>query len=216
MQKIKAILFDFDDTLGDRYRYTYRTYANYIEEKAGDADPLLKEAMKQDCLIWDMRGNYVKSFVFQELQKKYGIPLPSEDCSTWWKVHNGQDAVTFPEVRETLLELKKRYKLAILTNGSTYSQMSKIRSAGIEDLFDYILTSEEAGAGKPKTRMFEKALEALQVEKEEALYVGDTFSTDILGAKRAGIPCIWIVPKGRPCDYPIERIEHIKELLERY
>ena len=46
--------------------------------------------------------------------------------------------------------------------------------------------------GKPDPSIFEHALSLLNIEKEQALMVGDNLMTDILGAKRAGIKSVWI------------------------
>ena len=211
---IKAILFDYDDTLGNRELTAYNTYSLLIEEYANTSDEYLKEAMKQDCMIWDQRGNCDKNYVKDRLNEVYNLNLDIEDMWVWWRKNVGQFATNYPEVRETLLKLKEKYLLACLTNGSNQSQYQKLETSNILDCFDYIITSEQAQSFKPDKAMFEYALKALNITNEEAIYIGDTFSADIIGAHNAGIQCIWLAPENRPCKLNIKRISHIKELLE--
>ncbi len=55
-----------------------------------------------------------------------------------------------------------------------------------------ISTPYICNAGKPKTANYKKALKALEVKKDEAIYIGDQLFTDILGANLSGIDCILV------------------------
>ena len=50
---IRAVLFDFDDTLGNREEYAYAFFKDIIEENTDITDPLEKEAVLQDLMLWD-------------------------------------------------------------------------------------------------------------------------------------------------------------------
>ncbi len=98
-----------------------------------------------------------------------------------------------PYVDEVLRELKQRYKLGIITN-TTVSREKQVRMAlkriGLEQYFDVILTSVDAGYDKPDEKIFLKALEALSVQPEEAVMVGNRIGTDIVGANRIGMKTV--------------------------
>jgi putative hydrolase of the HAD superfamily len=68
-------------------------------------------------------------------------------------------------------------------------------AAGLLGYFDVIVDSALAGVEKPDPAIFRPALEALGVPPEEALYVGDLYEVDVLGAEAAGIPAVLLVPK---------------------
>ena len=54
---IKAILFDFDYTLGDREKYAYECYKTILSKHTDTSDPVAFEAVLQDCMIWDQQGD---------------------------------------------------------------------------------------------------------------------------------------------------------------
>ena len=63
--------------------------------------------------------------------------------------------------------------------------------------FDSVVTSEDCRSYKPRKEIFEKALDLMGVDAEEVVHIGDSFSSDVLGAYNAGIDGIWINRKGR-------------------
>ena len=63
---IKAVLFDFDDTLGNRKLYTYDCYYEIVDKLIGIEDEIEKEAVIQDLLLYDMRG-YMRKDMIGEL-----------------------------------------------------------------------------------------------------------------------------------------------------
>lgn len=212
---INTLLFDFDDTLVDRLPGAYDTYSAYIELIAKERADYEKEAIKQDCLLYEAKGNLPKPFVLEKISKKYNLPFEPEKFLDFWNHNVSKHVYPFKEVREILLDFRKQhYKLGCVTNGNNLAQYGKIKQAGILDCFDYIITSEDAKEAKPKATMFNLALKALKAKKENCLFVGDTFSADIYGALACGIKAIWIGDKKRPCNYPIKRIEHIRELKQ--
>lgn len=81
-------------------------------------------------------------------------------------------------------------KRALVTNYTLAPQLRKLVALGIDDRFEAIVTSEEAGADKPDSRVFEGALKKLGVSPARAVMVGDSY-TDIVGAKALGIRTIW-------------------------
>ena len=63
--------------------------------------------------------------------------------------------------------------------------------------FDWIVTSEDCRAYKPRGEMFKKALSLLDLSPGETLHVGDSFSSDVRGASTQGIPVLWINRRGK-------------------
>jgi HAD superfamily hydrolase (TIGR01662 family) len=98
-----------------------------------------------------------------------------------------------PYVDQVLHELKKQYKLGIVSNTTT-SREEHVRIAlkkiGIERNFDVIVTSVDVGYEKPHEKIFLTALRKLGVEPNEAVMVGNRISKDILGANKLGMKSI--------------------------
>lgn len=112
-------------------------------------------------------------------------------------------------------ELKGKYKLLLLTNGSPELQNTKLEiTPELVPYFDKIVISGAFGRGKPDASIFEHALEIMELDKDEVLMVGDNLMTDILGATRAGIQSVWINrhDKERTEVVPTYEITHLEEL----
>jgi len=97
----------------------------------------------------------------------------------------------FPEVDEVLNTLHKAFVLGVITNGPD-TQREKIDTTSLAGYMDVVIISGEVGVGKPEPEIFTKALTSVQVSPREAIYVGDSLTWDIAGAKIAGLYSIWI------------------------
>jgi len=108
------------------------------------------------------------------------------------QLFKGMTFVLFDDVLATLKTLKEqKFILGLLTN-ATKDMVSVHRTLGLEPYLDFIVTSEEVGAGKPRPPMFLAALERAKVSPSEAIYVGDQYKLDVLGARGVGITPILI------------------------
>jgi HAD superfamily hydrolase (TIGR01509 family) len=67
-----------------------------------------------------------------------------------------------------------------------------LEAAGLRDYFDVVVDSGVLGIEKPDPRIFQAALQVLHVAPEEALYVGDLYEVDVLGAQSAGIEAVLV------------------------
>jgi len=214
---IRAILFDFDDTLGNREVYTYKTFEKRLKELNISLDEVEKEALIQHILIMDQFGDVNKNYVRDTVLKTYGIDL-GKDFDAWWKQHQFENVILFQDAIEVLTYLRnKGYKLGIITNGSSYTQNKKLEYTNVLSYVDAKIVSDDVGIAKPDPRIFIQMAEKLGVKAEECAFVGDMFHRDILGAKRAGMRPIWMWSHGfRMCEYPVERISSLSELKNMF
>lgn len=216
-EKIKAVFFDFDDTLGDRDRYAYDCYRDILKENCDIQDPVLFEAVLQDCMLWDEKGNINHNHCKEMLKKKYQIELPCEDFTPYWDARLWKYCVPFPDTVETLTYLEKKYMLGIITNGPSDGQHKKIHQAGLDRFFseESITVSGDYGFAKPDVRLFQAAMDKMHVKPDACVYVGDIFANDVLGAYRAGMHPVWIWTAGeRKCMADIPVIHHISDLMK--
>ena len=122
-----------------------------------------------------------------------------------------------PGARRALRLLRRRFRLAVVTNGYDRVQRARLRAARLFTRFDVVVTSERAGFAKPDPRIVHAALSQLRVPGEQALYVGDDLHTDLGAAVAAGVRFVWIdrglavVPGPRPR----RRVRSLLELAER-
>jgi putative hydrolase of the HAD superfamily len=110
------------------------------------------------------------------------------------------------------------YKVAIIANGDSNSCRNIIKVTGLQDYFDAIIISEEAGIEKPDQEIFNIALAKLGVKAENAVMVGNRIDADIIGANRIGMKSIWFKWNNRYEDKISDQKERpnfiIKELVE--
>lgn len=75
-----------------------------------------------------------------------------------------------------------------------------LAAAGLREFFDVVVDSGLAGVEKPDPRIFRLALEALAVSPDEAIYIGDIYEVDAIGARAAGLQAALVDPDGRHGD----------------
>jgi putative hydrolase of the HAD superfamily len=84
---------------------------------------------------------------------------------------------------------------AVISN-SNGSVQSILEALGLTRHLDFVIDSFEVGVEKPDPRIFRLALEKMGVGAAQAVYVGDLYSIDVLGARAAGLPAILLDPGG--------------------
>jgi HAD superfamily hydrolase (TIGR01549 family) len=101
-------------------------------------------------------------------------------------------------------------KLALVSNlAEPYSRA--IRQHGLDELVDVVVYSFEVGSAKPEARIFEIALERLNVKTEDAVMIGDDATNDVEGAESVGITAYRVEPGGEDGGASLERV--IKGLI---
>jgi HAD superfamily hydrolase (TIGR01509 family) len=100
------------------------------------------------------------------------------------------DFVTpYPGSKEFLVELKKRVRVGLITNGPEVMQRAKLIRMEYLDFFDeqLVITSETVGKSKPDPQIFHYALNKAGISPNEALHIGDSIHHDIQGAIASGV-----------------------------
>ncbi|MFA6064791.1 MAG: HAD family hydrolase [archaeon] len=129
----------------------------------------------------DLRKDFFEEF------KEYDNELLEQEL---YEIYfNRIDHIRFyPEAKQTLIKLRKDgYKIALLSN--TESLMTKVveEKLNLSKLFDLVVLSYETGAIKPDKQAFDYVLKKMKTNPTEALMVGDSLRSDIIGSKNAGM-----------------------------
>ncbi|MFD1737448.1 HAD family hydrolase [Bacillus salitolerans] len=192
------MLFDLDDTLLNRNKAVDKMFSIILEKFYEDVKHSVKNKMLQKFREYDSRcyGNNDKTIVlesiFDEFPAKYR--LSRNDMQDFWNNNFPQCFSIHQNTINIINTIKMHVKVAIITNGSTQRQKAKIMNTNLNSCFDVIIISEEVGISKPDKRIFELALNVLNVQPEEALFVGDDLEKDIDGCQNANIKGIWFNP----------------------
>ena len=213
---IKAILFDFDGTISNRFDNAYYIFKDYFRPFFNTLDDIEYESLLQDLFYYDMNGTVNVELRMEPFKKKYKVDDEFiKVFKDYYYKHMFEYTVLQDDTLDTLKALKGKYKLAILSNGDSASQHAKIDHLNIEDYFDEIIVTGDYGIHKPSKEIFDIAANKLNVKNEECLFIGDVFSTDILGATRANMKPVWIVKDNRPAYfYTGYRIKNLIEILD--
>ena len=213
---MKTIVFDLDNTLIDRQRAFTEMLKDRIELTLPEDKKHLKEQAIQDILMWDDNGTVSRSVSFKKYCDKYEVTcMTSEELSTYWTTISGSVVYLFDDVIDVITYLKKKYRLAILTNGSPISQRRKLESTGILNMFELSVVSGEVGIDKPDPRIFDVMCERMKVKPEDCLYIGDNYVNDVLGARNAGWNAIYLNRLRLASDETqmIDSLEKLKKIL---
>ncbi|PEW01654.1 2-haloalkanoic acid dehalogenase [Bacillus cereus] len=199
MMSYKAMLFDLDDTLLDRDKAVDKLFLFVLEKCYEDVSDTVKNNMLQKFKEYDKREygisdkTIVLESLFNEFAPKYR--LPHNYIQDFWNENFPKCFSIDRNIIHFLNHIKRHFKIGIITNGSTHRQKAKIINTNLNNYFDTIIISEEVGLSKPDKRIFELALNKLNVQPENTLFVGDDLEKDIAGCQNANIKGVWFNPQ---------------------
>ena len=87
-------------------------------------------------------------------------------------------------------------RIYIASNGATINAKGRIASTGLDKYIDYLFISEDMGVTKPDAAFFDICLKRIAEPKSSCIMIGDSLSSDMLGAKNASINSVWFMPSG--------------------
>jgi len=220
---IKVIIFDLDDTLYPERSFVengFKTVAEYVQKKFKVEKKKFFKVLIKD-LEKEGRGH-----TFDTTLRKYNL-YSKELIDRLIKVYrfHKTNIKLYPGVKNLLNSLKRKYKLALITDGLGYVQRNKIKILNLEDFFDFIICTDDYNKGKPSSYSFKKVLEYFNISPKEAIYIGDDPYKDFLGPKKIGIKTARVLQgkykdikkkKEFEADHNISKLIEIKNLLKRY
>lgn len=220
-----AVIFDLDDTLLD-FRQAEEnafTAAHLASGLSCPVDVARTRYQQINRRLWDDFGaglvskEHVVRERFRLLLDEFGSHGERcDEINTVFSSSLADQGCALDGCHSVLEALRAKVRLGIVTNGVHHVQMRRIEQAKIGSFFEVIVTSEEAGVGKPSAQIFEYALTRMGVAASSALYVGDHPHADIVGALGAGLDACWFNPSGAafPHDdcHPTMTIRHLSEL----
>jgi HAD superfamily hydrolase (TIGR01549 family) len=144
-------------------------------------------------------------------------PPVAERLSLAHMSHLASTIMLPPEHMEVLEQLVPRFRLGVVSNfdhGPTARRI--LADHRLIGFFTAIVISDDFGRRKPHPAIFAAALRQLDVAVEDALFIGDSVSDDIIGAHNARLKVVWLNPKHRPLspdvNPPEYEIADLKEL----
>ena len=219
MKNVKAIIFDAYGTLFD-----VNSAAEKCKDKIGDKwEPFsnfwrttqleytwLRSLMKRHKDFWQITEDSLdKSMMTFNID-----PKMKGELLNLYKVLS-----PFQEVPETLKTLKeKKFKLAILSNGTPSLLNELIKSNNLNNLFDDLFSIEQVGIYKPSSKVYDIPIKKYQIEKNEIAFLSAN-TWDVSGGGNYGYQSIWVNRNNNifdNLDYkPNHEIKDLSELLDK-
>jgi len=224
----RYIFIDLDDTILDFGAAEHAAYSETLRRLGIEPTPEVMALYREINLSWwekHERGEVDRDALLVlrhgEFFRALGIARDAEECE---RIYRGLLGVGhwFVEGAEELLEYLsgRGYELFIASNGVADTQYSRIGSAGIGKYFRRIFISEDSGSHKPEKAYFDWCFARIPgFDPARALLIGDSLTSDIRGAKNAGIASCWFNPAGKAAppdltpDYEIRKLPELKALL---
>ncbi len=196
---ITVVAFDLDDTLYDEIGYCRSGFAAVAEFLANTQDAPPSSSIF--AALWEQfsAGNHTRTFnaALDELAIGYDDKRVLELVKVY---RNHVPKITLPEdSRGVLVELRKKYTLALLTDGFLPAQRLKVRALGIEDYFQSIVYTEELGRvfWKPSPVGFERIMQDLNARPENIVYIADNEKKDFIAPNRLGLSTVQLIRPAR-------------------
>ena len=192
MKNIKAIIFDaygtlFDvnsaaekckDKIGDKWE----SFANFWRTTQLEYT-WLRSLMERHKDFWQVTEDSL-----DKSMKAFNIdPSMRNELLNLYKV-----LAPFKEVPETLKTLKeKKFKLAILSNGTPSLLDELVKSNNLDNLFDDIFSIEQVGVYKPSSRVYDMPIKKYNINKSEVAFLSAN-TWDVSGGGNYGYQSIWV------------------------
>ena len=202
MRKYSVILFDIDDTLLDFPRSEREALCEALLMHGVELDDeMIGVYHKINYELWRMleRGEITREVLmtrrFEDFAKFYGFDIDSVRVADDYLDCLGKKVYYIDGACELLSALYGKVKMYIVTNGLERVQTSRYALSGFDKIFDGMFISQVVGANKPDSRFFEHVANHIEgFEKDRALIVGDSLTSDIAGGINFGIDTCWYSP----------------------
>ena len=192
MKNIKAIIFDAYGTLfdvnsaaekcKDKIGNKWEGFANFWRTTQLEYT-WIRSLMKRHKNFWQITEDSL-----DKSMKTYNVdPLMKNELLNLYKVLS-----PFEEVPQILKELKaKKFKLAILSNGTPSLLNELVKSNKLDDLFDDLFSIEEVGIYKPDSKVYDLPIKKYKIKRNEVAFLSAN-TWDVSGGGNYGYQSIWV------------------------
>ena len=216
MKNIKAIIFDAYGTLfdvnsaaekcKDKIGKKWESFSNYWRTTQLEYT-WLRNLMGRHKDFWQITEDSLdKSMKVFEIDSSM-----KSDLLNLYKILS-----TFPEVKNALNILKeKKYKLAILSNGTPSLLNELVKSNNLDNIFDDVFSIEEVKAYKPDPKVYNIPIKKYQIQKNEVAYLSAN-TWDVSAGGNYGFNPIWVNRNNNIFDNldfkPVNEIKNLKDI----
>lgn len=217
----RIFLLDLDDTLLDFAKAERENLTRTLAVLGvGTDEEVFARYHEINDGLWKMleRGEITRAALkikrFESLFAQLGLSADPVLAGEEYLVGFPEICYPFDGAAEFLKTLKNRGRVYICTNGTAFIQRRHIELGGFLPYLDGVFISEEVGADKPSKAYAEHVATHIPAFcPEDAVYIGDSLTSDRGCAEALGVRFVLFAPRGVPKDYAGERAESYGELL---
>ena len=224
---IKNVFFDLDDTLFDFHRSEKIALAKTLtelgispEEKTLERYSVINDEQWKLLELGKLKRSEVKVRRYRILFEEIGCGASPEEAAKIYEQKLSHEQYFISGAEELLCAMQGKYRMFLVSNGTSVVQHGRLESSGICKYFENIFISEEVGYDKPSAMFFDACFAAIpDFRREESVIIGDSLTSDIKGGQNAGITTIWFRAKNQPArdgivpDYTVTSLSEIPDLL---
>ena len=225
---IEYLFLDLDDTILDFHKAERLAIAKTIREFGVEpTEEVLERYHMINKWHWEQLelGEMTRAEVlvnrFAALFGELGVTVDAAACAKTYEKNLSIGHYFLPGAEEAVDRLHKKYRLFLASNGTASVQKGRMTSANLYRFFEKVFVSQEIGHNKPSQAYFEACFSQIPgFDREKAIMVGDSLSSDIKGGINAGLKTVWVNPGHADCgtirpDYEIEALWQLEALLEK-
>jgi len=191
MKNIKAIIFDAYGTLFD-----VNSAAEKCKDKIGDKwEPFAnywRTTQLEYTWLRSLMGRHKDFWQVTEDSLDKSMKAFSIDLSMRNELLNLYKVLSpFKEVPDVLKTLKKKFKLAILSNGTPSLLNELVNSNNLNGIFNDLFSIEQVGVYKPDSKVYDIPINKYQIQRDEVVFLSAN-TWDVSGAGNYGYKAIWI------------------------
>jgi HAD superfamily hydrolase (TIGR01509 family) len=231
VKKYKGVFFDWFNTLAgyetpreSLYQKAFKQYGIELNTRTiykgiqrGDryyfskGAPLMNTAntLEANARYYHLYPQYIADEAHLEISSEIQLAVVQKALSEF-----NNKMVLFDDCLPVIRTLKQNHLFVGIITNADARVLKMIENSGIAELVDVVTTSEEAKSEKPDAVIFRLALSKVNLKASEAVFVGDQYQNDVVGAVGAGLSAILLdrndaLPDGN--DYV--RVQSLTEVL---
>ncbi|MCE7736025.1 MAG: HAD-IA family hydrolase [Candidatus Heimdallarchaeota archaeon] len=199
---LNSLFIDFDDTLVDypsAQNQALQHLLNRYELNSSEYPNVFDLYHSINNSLWPMLEKGEKSIpqIREERFKILKQSIPIDDTPTELDRHYLDYFVECTQISKVNLQYLQTmkdmgYNIIITTNGIRDVQRKRIIKIGIDSIIDDVITSEDVGKAKPAPLMYETIMDRYSIHENQVFIIGDSLSSDIMGANNAKIRSCWL------------------------
>ena len=230
-------LFDLDQTLLDFHASEYKALGIILRANGLSFSESIYHAFKTyNKSLWlelekgtitrtelfTKRFQYVFSLCEGDMTNLDPLKINSDFIQTM-----SENGVLMDGALEFVIKIKENIpnsRIYIASNGATINAKGRMASTGLDKYIDYLFISEDMGVSKPDAAFFDICFERIAEPKSSCIMIGDSLTSDMLGAKNASIDSVWFMPSGNieksmieyDIDYAADSFDELYLILEKW